>query len=69
MGWDFSTEPDFQKKLDWVDEFCKNEIEPLDLIFPYAVRSRDPDHVWLRPSWPLRIAPLPAGRPSQPSST
>ncbi len=42
MGWDFSTEPDFQKKLDWVAEFCKNEVEPLDLIFPYAVRSKDP---------------------------
>jgi acyl-CoA dehydrogenase len=42
MGWDFSTEPEFQAKLDWVDEFCRNEIEPLDLIFPHAVRSRDP---------------------------
>jgi acyl-CoA dehydrogenase len=42
MGWDFSTEPDFQKKLDWVENFCRTEIEPLDLIFPYAVRSRDP---------------------------
>lgn len=42
MGWDFSTEPEFQKKLDWVAEFCRNEIEPLDLIFPHAVRSRDP---------------------------
>jgi acyl-CoA dehydrogenase len=42
MGWDFSTEPDFQKKLDWVENFCRTEVEPLDLIFPYAVRSRDP---------------------------
>ncbi len=42
MSWDFSTEPDFQKKLDWVEEFCKYEIEPLDLVFPYAVRSKDP---------------------------
>ena len=42
MAWDFSTEPEFQKKLDWVEDFCKNEIEPLDLVFPYAVRSRDP---------------------------
>ncbi len=42
MGWDFSTEPDFQKKLDWVEEFCREEVEPLDLIFPYAVRSKDP---------------------------
>jgi len=42
MAWDFSTEPEFQKKLDWVEEFCQNEVEPLDMVFPYAVRSRDP---------------------------
>jgi alkylation response protein AidB-like acyl-CoA dehydrogenase len=42
MAWDFSTEPEFQKKLDWVDRFCREEIEPLDLVFPYAVRSKDP---------------------------
>ena len=42
MAWDFSTEPEFQKKLDWVDEFCKSEIEPFGLVFPYAVRSRQP---------------------------
>jgi len=42
MAWDFSTEPEFQEKLDWVAEFCKNEIEPLDLVFPFAVRARDP---------------------------
>src|SRR5215204_1671789 len=40
--WDFSTEPEFQKKLDWVEEFCREEVEPLDLVFPYAVRSKDP---------------------------
>ncbi len=42
MAWDFSTEPEFQEQLDWVADFCKNEIEPLDLVFPGAVRSRDP---------------------------
>ncbi len=42
MGWDFSTEPEFQAKLDWVEEFCRTEVEPLDLVFPYAVRSRNP---------------------------
>ncbi len=42
MGWDFSTEPEFQKRLDWVEEFCREEIEPLDMIFPDAVRSKDP---------------------------
>jgi acyl-CoA dehydrogenase len=42
MAWDFSTEPEFQQKLDWVEEFCREEIEPLDYVFPYAVRSKDP---------------------------
>ena len=42
MAWDFSTEPEFQEQLDWVDQFCKEEIEPLDLVFPGAVRSKDP---------------------------
>ena len=42
MAWDFSTDPEFQKKLDWVEEFCREEVEPLEYVFPYAVRSKDP---------------------------
>ena len=42
MAWDFSTDPEFQKKLDWVDQFCKEKVEPLEFVFPYAVRSPDP---------------------------
>jgi len=42
MAWDFSTEPEFQKKLDWVKQFCEEKVEPLDHVFPYAVRSPDP---------------------------
>ncbi|MDA8341032.1 MAG: acyl-CoA dehydrogenase family protein [Actinomycetota bacterium] len=42
MAWEFSTEPEFQEQLDWVEEFCRTEIEPLDLVFPGAARSRDP---------------------------
>ena len=42
MGWDFSTEPEFQEKLDWVEQFCREEVELLEYVFPYAVRSRDP---------------------------
>ena len=42
MGWDFSTDPEFQKKLDWVEQFCREEVEPLEYVFPYAVRSKDP---------------------------
>ena len=56
MAWDFSTEPEFQEKLDWVEEFCRDEIEPLDLVFPGAVRSRDPE---------VKAAGRPAAAPGQ----
>ncbi|MBW8482629.1 acyl-CoA dehydrogenase family protein [Actinomadura parmotrematis] len=32
--WDFSTDPDFQGKLDWADRFVRAEIEPIDLLSP-----------------------------------
>jgi acyl-CoA dehydrogenase len=32
--WDFSTEPEFQKKLDWMDQFVREECQALDLLFP-----------------------------------
>jgi len=34
MAWDFSTEPDFQVKLDWAREFVRERVEPLDLLYP-----------------------------------
>ena len=33
MAWDFSTDPEFQQRLDWMTEFVQTEIEPLDLAF------------------------------------
>src|SRR5579883_2015498 len=33
---DFTIEPEFQEKLDWMNHFVREEIEPLDLIFPVA---------------------------------
>ena len=37
MAWDFETDPEFQKHLDWMDEFITNEVQPLDLVLgnPY----------------------------------
>jgi len=32
MAWDFSTDPEFQKELDWIEDFTRNEIEPLDHV-------------------------------------
>ncbi len=34
MAWDFSTEAEFQRKLEWMDEFVRSKVEPLDVAFP-----------------------------------
>jgi acyl-CoA dehydrogenase len=31
---DFRVEPEFQEKLDWMNRFVREEVEPLDLLFP-----------------------------------
>src|SRR6202167_488562 len=33
MALDFTTEPEFQEKLDWMDAFVRDEVEPLDLVW------------------------------------
>ena len=32
MAWDFSTDPGFQSKLDWMAEFVRSEIYPLETL-------------------------------------
>ncbi len=32
MAWDFSTEPEFQEKLDWMRDFVREEIWPLETV-------------------------------------
>lgn len=41
MAWDFETDPEFQTKLDWMDAFVRDEVEPLDRlgIHPYDVKN------------------------------
>ncbi|MDH4365335.1 MAG: acyl-CoA dehydrogenase, partial [Acidimicrobiia bacterium] len=34
MAWDFETDPYYQQLLDWADQFVRNEVEPLDLLWP-----------------------------------
>ena len=38
--WSFETDPEFQASLDWIDEFTREEIELLDLVF------REPGDPW-----------------------
>jgi acyl-CoA dehydrogenase len=33
MAFDFSIEPEFQADLDWIDDFVRTEIEPIDALF------------------------------------
>ena len=42
MTWHFETDADFQEQLDWIDEFVREEIEPLDFIItsPYDHAKR-----------------------------
>jgi len=39
MSWDFTTEPEFQEKLDWADAFVRDNVEPLDLLYPKLTYS------------------------------
>src|SRR5258706_10229678 len=32
MAWDFSTEPEFEKKLEWMRAFVREEIYPLEVL-------------------------------------
>jgi acyl-CoA dehydrogenase len=48
MAWDFSTEPEFQEKLDWMRQFLDDEILPLETI-QYDVTDAE---------WDRLIAPL-----------
>jgi acyl-CoA dehydrogenase len=34
MAWDFSTEPEFETKLEWARAFVRDKVEPLDILYP-----------------------------------
>jgi len=42
MAWDFETDPDFQRELDWIDEFVRTEVEPLDFVLGSQYDVNDP---------------------------
>jgi len=49
MSWDFETDPAFQRDLDWIDEFVREEIEPLDFIIGHPNDFTDPNRTKLIP--------------------
>ncbi len=72
MAWDFSTEPEFQRELDWMDRFVREEIEPIDLVFadpydPTDLRAREvtaplKQQVKERGLWACHLAPELGGK-------
>ncbi|MGH2728452.1 MAG: acyl-CoA dehydrogenase family protein, partial [Actinomycetota bacterium] len=40
--WSFETDAEYQKELDWIDEFVKRRIEPLDFVIRAPYDTKDP---------------------------
>jgi acyl-CoA dehydrogenase len=40
--WDFETDPEYQADLDWVTEFVREEVEPLQYVIPHVLDLDDP---------------------------
>jgi acyl-CoA dehydrogenase len=40
--WEFETDPEYQEQLDWVNQFVRDEIEPLDFVVesPFDIGNR-----------------------------
>ncbi len=42
MSWDFSTDPEWAQQLKWVEDFVREECEPIDLIVKESHDLNDP---------------------------
>jgi acyl-CoA dehydrogenase len=47
MSWDFETDPEFQQKLDWMDRFVRDQVEPAELLIGYPANVKDPTYIKL----------------------
>ena len=36
MAWDFETDAEYQEKLDWVEQFVTEDVEPLDYVLGHG---------------------------------
>ncbi|MEA2684252.1 MAG: acyl-CoA dehydrogenase [Chloroflexota bacterium] len=67
MSWDFSTEPEFQEKLDWMRDFVREEVWPLEVVdtdlagFTRLVRPLQ-DQVKAQGLWATHLSPEHGGQ-------
>ena len=47
MAWDFETDPEFQSKLDWMNEFVRNRVEPLEQVLDSPYDIKNPNNIRL----------------------
>lgn len=47
MSWSFETDPEYQRELDWVDAFVREEVEPLDHVLDSPYNITDPKFIRL----------------------
>lgn len=48
--WSFETDPEFQVELDWIDNFVRTKVQPLDYVLGSQWNIHDPDFIrWVRP--------------------
>ncbi|NNN21000.1 MAG: acyl-CoA dehydrogenase, partial [Acidimicrobiales bacterium] len=62
MAWDFSTEPEFEEKLAWMRQFCREEVEPLEtlgLSYDQMIKAIAPlqEEVKKRGLWAAHLPP------------
>ncbi|MDT3439579.1 acyl-CoA dehydrogenase family protein, partial [Pseudofrankia sp. BMG5.37] len=67
MAWDFETDPEYARELEWAEEFVREEVEPLDFVIEHAWDVRDPvraklipplqDQVRERKLWACHLGP------------
>src|SRR4051794_136468 len=62
MAWDFSTDPEFQEQLDWMREFVREEIWPLEVLnldYDQMMRAMGPlqEQVKARGLWAAHLDP------------
>ena len=70
--WSFETDAEYQKELDWVEEFVRKRIEPLDFVVRAPYDTKDPirnkiikplqKEVQERGIWACHIGPHLGGR-------
>jgi acyl-CoA dehydrogenase len=52
--WEFETDAEFQEKLDWMDHFVTEEVEPLDALWRHKVFERPMDPILSKIVQPLK---------------